>query len=139
MAGSREGTACEVSQYWDSRDQLSVLDGIIYKGLRIVIPPSLREQMVNLIHRCHLGMVKCKQRAWEVMFWLCMNKDIEHCINSCNLRATYQKQQEAEPLRPTPTPDLPYMPLLDVIFLTISLKSIFYWLIIIASSLMWYS
>ena len=53
-------------------------------------------------------MVKCKQRARDVMFWPCMNKDIETCINNCNLCATYQKQQEAEPLRTTPTPDLPY-------------------------------
>ena len=53
-------------------------------------------------------MVKCKQRARDVMFWPCMNKDIETCINNCNLCATYQKQQEAEPLRTIPTPDLPY-------------------------------
>ena len=38
----RSDSTMETRQYWDSRDQLSVLDGIIYKGSRSVIPPNLR-------------------------------------------------------------------------------------------------
>lgn len=98
----------EVREYWDSRAQLSVLDGIIYKGLRIVIPPSLREGMLKLIHKSHLGMTKCKKRAREVMFWPCMNSNIEKCVQDCALCASYQNQQSAEPLKPTSTPDLPF-------------------------------
>ena len=55
--------------YWDSRDQLSVSDGVIYNSMRIVIPPNLQTYMLKLIHGSHLGMVKCKQRAREVMYW----------------------------------------------------------------------
>ena len=39
---TRSETPVEVRPYWNLRDQLSVSDGIIYKGLRIVIPLSLR-------------------------------------------------------------------------------------------------
>ena len=66
----------EVRQYFDSRDQQSVLDSIVYKGSRIVIPPSLRKAMLNLIHKSHLGIVKSKSRAREVMYWPAMNADI---------------------------------------------------------------
>ena len=27
-----------IRQYWDTRDELAVLDGVIYRGMRIVIP-----------------------------------------------------------------------------------------------------
>ena len=51
---TRSETPFETRPYWDSRDQLSVLDGIVYKGLRIVIPPSLRNNMLKLVHKTHL-------------------------------------------------------------------------------------
>ena len=104
----RSDTPIETRQYWDSRDQLSVLDGIIYKGSRIVIPPSMRADMLKLIHKSHLGMVKCKQRARKVMYWPNMNCDIEKTVRDCNHCAEYQNQQPAEPLKPTMTPDLPF-------------------------------
>lgn len=105
---TRNVAPVEVREYWDSRDQLSVSDGVIYKGLRIVIPSSKRKQMLMLIHNSHLGIIKCKQRAREVIFWPCMNKDIELTVKDCCKCAETQSQQRAEPLKPTVTPDLRY-------------------------------
>ncbi|XP_021374310.1 uncharacterized protein K02A2.6-like [Mizuhopecten yessoensis] len=105
---SKNEVYIEAKPYWDSRDQLSVLDSIVYKGSRIVIPPSMRKEMLSLIHKSHLGIAKCKSRAREVMYWPCMNADIEDTVSNCSLCAEHQKLQGAEPLRPTPTPDLPY-------------------------------
>lgn len=34
----RRDTPAPVQPYWDSRSQLAVLDGVVYKGLRIVVP-----------------------------------------------------------------------------------------------------
>ena len=104
----RSDSPMEIRQYWDSRDQLSVLDGIIYKGNSIVISPSLRADMLKLVHKSHLGMVIWKQRTREVMYWSNMNSDIEKTVRDCNQCAEYQNQQPAEPLKPTMTPDLPY-------------------------------
>ncbi|CAC5389958.1 unnamed protein product [Mytilus coruscus] len=102
-------TPFEVREYLESRDQLSVLDGSIYKGLRIVIPLSMVDNMLKLIYKSHLGMTKCKKRAREVMYWPRMNIEVERYIEDCALCASYQNQQPAEPLKPTPTPDLRYM------------------------------
>lgn len=46
-----------VREYWNSRDVLSVTDVIVFKGMRIVIPSSLRSHMLKLIHESHLGIV----------------------------------------------------------------------------------
>ena len=104
----RNDTPYEVCPFWDSCDQLVILDGIIYKGSCIIIPPSLRDDLLKLIHKSHLGMTKCKQRAREVMYWPNMNLDIEKTVKDCSSCAEYQNQQSAEPLKPTSTPDLPY-------------------------------
>lgn len=73
-----------------------------------MIPFSLRKDMLKLIHKSHLGMVKCKQRAREAMFWPAVNSDIEMLIRDCGTCAENQNQEAAEPLKPTGTPDLPY-------------------------------
>ena len=48
-------------EYWNYRDELAVHDGVIFKGMRIVIPPSERPEMLRQIHSPHMGIVKCKQ------------------------------------------------------------------------------
>lgn len=73
---TRKETLIEIRQYWDLRDQLTVADRIIFRGMRIVIPPALRKDMLKVVHRSHLGIVKCKQRAREAMYWPGMNTDI---------------------------------------------------------------
>ena len=35
-----------IRRYWDTRDELAVLYGVIYRGLRIAIPPSIRPAML---------------------------------------------------------------------------------------------
>ena len=54
-----------ILEYWESRDELAVLDGVIYRGMKIVVPPSMRPAMLALIHGTHLGIVKFKRRARE--------------------------------------------------------------------------
>ena len=53
----------EIRQYFNIRNELTVHDGIILKGERIVIPKSLRKDMMSLIHSFHLGMEGCLRRA----------------------------------------------------------------------------
>jgi len=39
--------------YWNYRDELGVEDGIILKKSRIVIPPSLRKDVLEQLHYAH--------------------------------------------------------------------------------------
>ena len=66
-----------IREYWESRDELAVLDGVIYRGMKILVPPFMRPVMLALIHGTHLGIVKCKQRAREALYWPGMSAKIE--------------------------------------------------------------
>uniref|UniRef100_A0A8C6PJV3 Gypsy retrotransposon integrase-like protein 1 n=1 Tax=Nothobranchius furzeri TaxID=105023 RepID=A0A8C6PJV3_NOTFU len=97
-----------LQEYWNCRAELSVVDDVVFKGSKIVIPKSLRREMLKKIHAGHLDMEKCKRRAREVMYWPRINQDVTNEVSSCSTCLTYQASNPAEPLKPHPLPDRPY-------------------------------
>ena len=83
-------------------------DGIVYKGLRIAMPPTMQRRMLELIHKSHLGIVKSKQRASEMLYWPGMSAEIENMIKNCGKCAEVQNRLPRQPLIPTETPELPF-------------------------------
>ena len=97
-----------IREYWESRDELAVLDGVIYRGMKIVVPPSMRPAMLALIHGTHLGIVKCKQRAREALYWPGMSAQIEDKVKDCTMCHNYAPAQQKQPLMPSPVSNLPW-------------------------------
>ncbi|XP_053305893.1 uncharacterized protein K02A2.6-like [Spea bombifrons] len=85
-------------QYLAHRDELSVLDNVLLKGRRLVIPVSLRRDLLQKIHEGHLGIQKCKRRAREVLFWPSMMSDIAALVSSCHTCQSFQPASPKEPL-----------------------------------------
>ena len=56
--------------YWTFHEELTIEDGLILKGTRIVIPHKNREAILNQIHDSHLGLNKCKLWAKQTVYWL---------------------------------------------------------------------
>ncbi|RXN19764.1 Retrotransposable element Tf2 type 1 [Labeo rohita] len=56
----------QFQDYWSCRAELSVVNDIIFKGNKFVIPASVRKEMLHKVHEEHLGEEKCKRRAHEV-------------------------------------------------------------------------
>ena len=61
--------------YWNHRDELSIEDGLIVKGKRIVIPASMTKEILEKLHAAHQGAEKMKLRARSAVFWDGINKD----------------------------------------------------------------
>ncbi|XP_060067240.1 uncharacterized protein K02A2.6-like [Ylistrum balloti] len=64
--------------------------------------------MLDRIHEAHLGMVKCKARAREVLFWPGMSTDIEEKVATCNICARYTNINAKEPFIPHDIPNRPW-------------------------------
>lgn len=90
--------------YWAYRDELSIENGLILKGDRIVIPEKLQCEILNKIHTAHQGVVKCQLRAKTCVFWNNINKDIEKLVKACPSCQEYGKSQPPEPLEPSVIP-----------------------------------
>jgi len=52
-----------VEPYRNFMADLTVADGVLLKGSRVVIPASMRSEVLDLIHEGNLGTAKCKRRA----------------------------------------------------------------------------
>ena len=106
---TKQGCSPDITEYWNCRAELSVVEDIVYKGSKIVIPKSLRKAMLKKIHAGHLGIEKCRKRAREVMYWPRINQDVANEVSNCSTCLKYQASNPAEPLLPHPVPDRPYM------------------------------
>ena len=96
--------------FWSFREELGYVNGLILKGEKIVIPMSLKQEVLQQIHACHLGIVKCIQRAKDVLFWLWMNTDIYDCVTTCNVCQRRQNANAKEPAitDTAPCPSFPW-------------------------------
>ena len=94
--------------YWDVRSELSELDGIILKSERILVPSSMRKEMLERIHQGHMGIEKSKRRARDVLYWPGMNSQISDKIAKCSICLEHQKQNTKEPMIPFRTPSKPW-------------------------------
>ena len=62
----------EIQPYWTFREELTIEDGLILKGTRIVIPTKQHQAVLKQLHEGHLGLNKCKLRAKEhcILAWI---------------------------------------------------------------------
>ena len=64
--------------------------------------------MLAKIHTSHLGIVKCKQRAKDVLFWPGMARDIEELVSNCDICLRYQPSNPKEPMLSSEVPTRPW-------------------------------
>jgi len=97
-----------VKCYWSVRNELSCTNDLILKGRAIVIPNSMRHEMLNRLHYSHCGITKTFLRAKDVLYWPNITKDICNLISKCEPCILYSKSNRKEPLIPHSVPDLPW-------------------------------
>ena len=59
----------ELHTFWNYRVDLSMENGLITKGARLIIPSTLRRKVLEQIHEGHLGIEKCMLKARDSVFW----------------------------------------------------------------------
>ena len=59
------------------KNKLSLQDGCILWGGRVVIPPQLRGLVVEELHEAHPGVVKMKSLACQYVWWPGINSELE--------------------------------------------------------------
>lgn len=69
--------------FYKVRLSLDLQDHCFYFGDRIYIPPSLRERVLAILHKEHIGITKCKQIARSFVWWPLIDKDIEYYASQC--------------------------------------------------------
>ena len=71
------------SPYRLLRDEITVVGRLVMRGMRIVIPVSLRKRVLELAHEGHQGIVKTKDRLRSKVWWPNMNSMVERHCKKC--------------------------------------------------------
>ena len=75
----------DLKPYAGIKDELSVVEGgIIMWGLRVVIPPILKDLILQELHHSHPGIVRMKALARIHCWYPNINRDVEDLVNSCD-------------------------------------------------------
>ncbi|KAK2547488.1 hypothetical protein P5673_032529 [Acropora cervicornis] len=51
----KKETPEHLRQYWSFRDEISVYDGVVYRSYQVIVPSSLREEILYKTHKAHQG------------------------------------------------------------------------------------
>ena len=94
--------------YWNRRTELTLEDDCVMWGIRVVIPAKLQEQVLQELHRVHLGISKTKTLARSHMWWPGIDSKIEEMTKSCERCQAVRNSPPAAPLHPLSWPSHPW-------------------------------
>ena len=73
----------ECKAYLSLQNELSVVNNLLMKGSRIVIPSNMIPEMLVRLHEGHMGMVKCLARACLSVWWPGITVRIKEFLSRC--------------------------------------------------------
>ncbi|XP_066022566.1 uncharacterized protein [Pocillopora verrucosa] len=79
-AEDRSKISPQLTPYYSMRDELSIYDGLVFKGERLVV---LRAEIKKDIHALHTGVEGCLKRVRESVYWPGMNSELKRWISTC--------------------------------------------------------
>ena len=91
LRGWPETVPKSLKAYYSKLAELSIKEGCLLWGGRVVIPPSLMEIVKAELHKEHLGIAKMKALAWNHVWWSEIDKDLESLVKSCQDRAAVKQ------------------------------------------------
>ena len=95
----------DIKELFNVRSQLLVIDGVLMYADRIVVPTSLRSEMLNRINQ---GITKCFERIKISVWWPEITRDIKRIVAACEHCQSFNPSQPKEPLLTTPLPSQPW-------------------------------
>ena len=89
--------------------ELSVLDGVVLREERLLIPESVRADILALSHEGHPGMVSMLQQLRESVWWPGITKDVEEYAKTCEVGCAAASARNTPPTMVIrETPDKPW-------------------------------
>ena len=70
--------------YYHRRSELTLHQGCLLWGARVIIPPSLQRNVLDELHSSHCGIVHTKELARSYVWWPKIDHDIKSCVSSCS-------------------------------------------------------
>lgn len=127
MKGWHNEQAPIMAPFYSRKDELTVHQGCIMWGSRVVVPTKLRSQVLEVLHESHIGVVKMKALARSYIWWPGIDHEIEELAKGCSGCQRVQHAPKCSPLHPWEWPSTPWQrihidyagPFLGMMFLVV--------------------
>ncbi len=90
----------ELKVYFNRRRELSVFQGCIMWGLRVVVPPCYQKRCMEELHVGHIGVTRMKALARSYIWWPGIDAQIEQVTKSCQGCSETRNKPPTAPLHP---------------------------------------
>ena len=97
-----------VKPYLQRRTELSVQDGCLLRGSRVIVPAAGRKLMLEELHEGHPGITRMKALARSYVWWPQLDRDLEEVVKTCNPCQLARHSPAPVPLQPWEWPQRPW-------------------------------
>lgn len=105
---NRQDLPPSLRDFFQFREDLFTLDGVILYKERVVIPPSLRPEVLAALHAAHQGVTSMNLRAEASVFWPGITPDITAVRANCTHCNRIAPSNPSAPPTPLLTPQYPF-------------------------------
>ncbi|UYV68278.1 K02A2.6-like [Cordylochernes scorpioides] len=98
----------EAKPYWKFQDEIHVSDGIVYKGNCIMVPSTLRKEILQVVHSSHQGIAASKEKARSAFYWPGMITQVENEVEKCRTCQEYSRKNPEESRIAHEIPEFPW-------------------------------
>ena len=98
----------ELKDFKKLENSLSTENGCVFYGIRVIIPSTLRNHILKLLHLGHFGMQRMKQLARSTVYWPRIDFDIENLCRKCTSCGQFQNKPDKPSIHPWMMPEKPW-------------------------------
>ena len=88
----------ELKPFWNRRNELSLENGCLLWGRRVIVPFRFQKRLLEELHECHPGMCRMKALARSFLWWPRIDLDIEERVRLCDVCTQLHHSPKAVPL-----------------------------------------
>ena len=90
----------ELKPFRNRQHELTVEEGCLLMGVRVIVPEKLRAAVLDELHIGHPGIVRMKSLARLHVWWPGIDKQIEEAVRSCGSCQGIRNKPQPVPLHP---------------------------------------
>ena len=79
--------------YYTFKEEISFIDGMLFKGQCLIVPNALRYKTLQVLHRSHMGVTKTLSRARTAFYWPGLSVAIKDICLKCETCLKYSNKQ----------------------------------------------
>ncbi|XP_061567238.1 uncharacterized protein K02A2.6-like [Cololabis saira] len=103
-----EQEGADFAPFTARKNELSVENGCVMWGARVVVPKKGQADLLRQLHQSHPGISRMKSLARSYVWWPKMDQDVENTVKACSVCQEYRNVPAVAPLHPCEWPDRPW-------------------------------